>query len=719
MLYLLKGSRVREYHQQNVAILGAPEGEVIEVAYNRRWVQPGLALEPGTGCAIVFADSPYEYFVPVRFAVLQRAEETDSRVTVTCRLGTFVRPGAFEPLNDRWRSPDRPVRPGDYFLFEDVNPGLLGPQSLAEADEGWRAAVDALRGNGFFERTSVARLHAVIDDGGRELDENHPVAVGAVVTAKLEVRSPFLTDEQLGLLLDVEPRGGVELLDDPVVPANGTVDLSLRVAASGPLSVGLAFSHEPLLSSRPRFDLNAVSRERPSAAPAERSPGGEVRGLRSLTARLRRDADIADAIWVGLYQDIFLDWAPDDPVLLAGYARHAYAVEDYDECYRALARIEQRLPDDDYLFLLASLRTGRGDSLPELIERIDLKEEERFEQFLAALDGIPQGPLHELLELLPNRLLGEDKTVRFLDRAWKQVTDIDLACHIAEDTAYADPERGATLLLDRWPDPEAMPARALELVVDWEARASRLGPYLETAVARAMAANRWDDLDVLTDKVRRRLDPVQKTGTLARIGRHLLSSDDPARARQGFGLVCEAAHGAATMGLLDTAADHATVAVAYARLTGDDELQLAATELKEAVDTAIHDSAEFRTWQQMRDESDIAQLAGRFRGRALHLVGGKARDWADTLRDGLGLAELRWHETEKAKSANVDWANGLQPERDVVVVIADQVGHDTTTALKQRCTAREVPYLYGSSRLRDVVAALKTVQDGDARSIGL
>mgnify|MGYP001160342097 FL=1 len=711
MLYLLKGSRVREYHQQNVAILGAPEGEVIEVAYNRRWVQEGISLEPGTDCAIVFGDSPYEYFVPIRFAALLRAEETDSRVTVVCKLGPFVRRGALEPLNERWNRPDRPLRPGDVFLFEDRNPGLVSPRGLAETEDAWRAAVDALRHNDFYERTSVARLHSVIGEGGRPVDDGQPVPVGSVVKATLEVRSPHLADEQLELLLDVDPRGAVELLDDPVVPANGMAELSMRVTASGPLSVGLAFSHEPLLSSRPRFDLVAESRERAPTVPAERHGVGDVSGVRSLTARLRRDADIDDATWVGLYQDIFLEWAPDDPVLLASYARHAYAVGEYDECYRALERIPQRVPDDDYLFLLASLRTGRTTDLAELIQRIDLKEEERFEQFLAAVDGIAQDPLHELLNLLPNKLLGEGKTIRFLDRAWKQVTDIELACRIAEDTAYADPERGAALLLDRWPDPAAMPAKALALVIDWEARTSRLGPYVETAVARAMAANRWDELKLLTDKVRRLVEPRRRPQVLAQIGEHLLSSGDPARAREGFGLVCEAAHSAATRGQLDIAADHAEVAVGHAQTSGDDELVAAALQLKEAVETAIQASETFQAWQRMREESAIERLAPRFRGKALHLVGGKRRDWADLLRDGLGLVELRWHETEKAKSTNVDWASGLEPERDVVVVITDQIGHDTTTALKQRCDAREVPYLHGSSRLRDVLEALERIGD--------
>jgi hypothetical protein len=162
-------------------------------------------------------------------------------------------------------------------------------------------------------------------------------------------------------------------------------------------------------------------------------------------------------------------------------------------------RFRNGVPDDDHLFLLATLRTRRDGSLADLLERIDLKEEGRFEQFLAALDGIPQAALHELLRLLPNRLLGEDKTIRFLERAWTQVVDVDLACHIAEDTAYADPERGASLLLDRWPEHPVMPGRALVLVLDCEARPARLGPYVEEAVAPAMVAHRWEDLAALTD----------------------------------------------------------------------------------------------------------------------------------------------------------------------------------------------------------------------------
>ncbi|MFZ6005773.1 MAG: hypothetical protein ACOYXM_17755 [Actinomycetota bacterium] len=709
MLYLLKGSRVREYHQQNVAILSAPEGEHVEIAYNHRWVQDGLRPQPDDGCVLVFADSPYEHFVPVRFAALTSVEETDSRLNLTCRLGPFIRVGAHGALSERWTAPELDVRPGrKVFVFEDENPGLLAPRSMDEADEGWRAAVDALSTNGFFERTTIARILDVTDETGLQVDHNHPVPLGSTVRARVELRSPSLGSETVEAILDADPRDSVVLVGPTHLPANGVDTIELTVSTPGVLSVGIALRPDPLLSSRPSFTILATDTEQAtSSPPIVRGGHVDAAAIRALVARLRRDTDIDDSTWLGLYQDVFLGWAPDDPVLLAAYARHAYATNAYDICHDALAAIDQRFPDDDYLFLLASLRSRRTHDLSSLIQRIDLKEEDRFEQFLDALEGVTQPTLQELLHLLPNQLLGEDKTIRFLDRAWKLVEDVNVACKIAEDTAYADPERGSSLLLDRWPDAERMPPRALELVLDWEARRSRLTPYIEVAIKRTAAAQEWEALLSLTDKARRILKPTDRMRLLAWAGQQLMLAG-PGRSDQGFALVCEATHEAAQLAELDLAAEYASAAAAHARLHPSADRLQAAASLKEAVDAAIADSAQFQRWQQLQEENEIARLAPSYRGKVLHVVGGKAREWHDQLRENLELSDLRWHESSKDKSANIDWADGMQSERDVVLVITDQIGHDTTTPLRLKCAAKRVPYLHASSRLRDVLAALSS-----------
>ena len=144
VLFFLKGSRVREYQKENLAILAAPEGELVDISYSRRWVTPGVRVPVGEGGVIVFADSPYEHFVPVRFAVVRDVEDTDERIRITVRLGPFVccdDPGA---LDARWPNRPAPDRPGLRFLVEDDNPGLFTPSGPADIDAAWRTAVDGL-----------------------------------------------------------------------------------------------------------------------------------------------------------------------------------------------------------------------------------------------------------------------------------------------------------------------------------------------------------------------------------------------------------------------------------------------------------------------------------------------------------------------------------------------------------------------------------------------
>ena len=37
LLYLIKSNRVHEYHQQNLAIMAAREGERFEITYHSQW----------------------------------------------------------------------------------------------------------------------------------------------------------------------------------------------------------------------------------------------------------------------------------------------------------------------------------------------------------------------------------------------------------------------------------------------------------------------------------------------------------------------------------------------------------------------------------------------------------------------------------------------------------------------------------------------------------
>src|SRR5690606_24507581 len=69
-LYLFKAARRPLYRKENLQLLAAERGSVVDVWYNRAWVAPELwgegAIRPGTPVVFVFADRPYTRFVPVR-----------------------------------------------------------------------------------------------------------------------------------------------------------------------------------------------------------------------------------------------------------------------------------------------------------------------------------------------------------------------------------------------------------------------------------------------------------------------------------------------------------------------------------------------------------------------------------------------------------------------------------------------------------------------------
>ncbi len=139
VLYLLKASRIAEYHQQNVAILGADEGERFVIRYGHRWVQPGLQVAVGDGTVIVFSDTPYRDFVPVRFAKVVRFESLPEHVEIEVSLGPWVHADDRSVLSRRWGARTDADRPGKRFLISDANPGLRSPASRDELDAGWRA----------------------------------------------------------------------------------------------------------------------------------------------------------------------------------------------------------------------------------------------------------------------------------------------------------------------------------------------------------------------------------------------------------------------------------------------------------------------------------------------------------------------------------------------------------------------------------------------------
>ena len=703
MLYLLKGSRVIEYRRENLAILEAPEGRQVSISYSRRWVADGLRLAAGTAGVIVFSDSPYESFVPVRFCQVLDVAESDARVVLTVRLGPYVRPGAAGLLTDRWAVWDGPERPGLRFLVEDDNPGLGQPSSVEEYDEAWRVAVDGLRSLGYFERSSIARIVRVADTAGVTLDPAEPVEAGTELDVHLEVRTPLHAIAAVEPVLDVEPRGAAELVEGAPIAATGEGSVRVRLLAAGPVRLRVGFKPEPLESSRPAMTVTVVESTavggRVVASPRSAAPIDPE----ALLHHLRRDAHLSASAWLHLHEDVLLRGDPDNPDLLGDYAEHASAAGEHAKACGALESIAERTPEQNSLLLLSALRSGRDVDFAPLLRESDFSSDRVFPAVVAAIAASPPATVHELLRLLMEDVLSDDKLITIAEQVRASVTSVDVLCDLAERIAYLDPDAGVRLLLDRWSEPATMPARPLELVVDWEPRSARTAAYQRERLGRVAEAGDLDELSSLAADITVASGRSEQAELLALAGRYLLDGDDAHR-DHGYALLVESTERAAEAGAFGLALDNVEILTFTA--WGDPQRRAEVDELKKRVDAAVDTSDDLRRWEQYQTEGAYQRLRPRFKGHTLHLCGGRRQDWADELCAGLDLAELRWHETEKHGSKQTGWVKHLG-ERDVVVVVTSNIGHAVSSPVKAQCKKQRVPFYFGSRRLRETLSALE------------
>ncbi|MCC5953340.1 MAG: hypothetical protein JJU45_14695 [Acidimicrobiia bacterium] len=707
MLYLLKASRIAEYRRENVDILSASEGDRFSVSYGRRWMQDGLTVGPDTGGVIVFADSPYTTFVPVRFCVIDDVDDVDTKVTITGRLGPFVDAAGARCLTDRWAGRQDDERPGRRFLFEDDNPGLHQPTAPAAHEEAWRTVVDALGENPYFASTTAVQVRRVVDAGDVPLDPAEPLEVGAVVTVELELRTPAHEIETVEPVLDTTPRGSAELVAPPALPANGTATVDVRLLAPGELRTRLALKPEPLMSSRPTLGWTVAATASVAAAPhGTEPPAGAARvDMGALLHHLRREAAIDHLGWIRLHEDVLLPADPDSVELLSDYAEQAAAADEHAKAHDALVRLADRTPEQNTQLLVSGLRSRRDIPFGELFGASDFSSDRCFPDVVDAVAGAEPATVHHVLQLLLEDQLSDDKLLTLATATWGAVTSVEVMHDVLDTIAYQDPDAGLRLLTARWPDPAVIPDRLLDLILDWGVPDRRVTAYHREALRRAAERGDWDTLANAARQVSKHTAQSDVAGLLAFAGRYLLSS--AAHRDEGATLLVDSTYRAVHLGEFDLALDTVPTLEVLARTTT--AVDAAAVEqLASALDEAVDSSEELRRWEEFKAAGDYDRLRPHFRGKVLHFCGGAAQPWAPDLRDGLGLADLRWHETDKHGSNHADWSKNLT-DRDIVILVTTNIGHAISGTVKQNCDRQGVPCYHGSRFLRQTLKVLQRV----------
>ena len=711
MLYLLKGSRVQEYHHQNVAIVGAPEGERIEIVYSERWITPGTEIIEGSECTIVFADSPYTTYVPIRFGVIESVVVEDSHTTLGVKLTALVRAGGHEKLQELWSRFDSKDenRPGRRFVLEDVNPGLIGPQGIDELENAWRTSVDALAG-GYFARSSFATVRRRFDHRGLEIERNQAVQVRTPVEIELELRTPTEGIDPIRIYVESLPEGAVEVADLGELPRNGTVRVPITPLVSGQIQVRFRLLPEPLKSSRPEISLSVLPADQAEPAPAPVSIPVGVAGvspheIRRLERYLQNFATMTDEQWLQLYDDYFLTWAPNDPRLLSGYSERAFIAGRFSDSVKALQKIETRRPEEESRLFVAALKGGIPIDLIPLVRRIDFEDDIQFEQLLEALTSVDDATLDTLVRELSRDVLGDEKLLRLVRATFKRLRSSPFLNKLADKISWLDSETFADLAMERW-SPQQIPDEILEPLLEWQARRSRLFPYFAEAVNRALETHGWERLRDLSSAAHDLFTSTDQIRALLLAADGMLESNDPAISAAGFDVLCGVVSRLIANGEFDLAIRYAMMIRGQATVRGEATFVEAADALHEQAKDALEQSKDLQDWLRRQDDQLRNELRKRMNGWTLHFVGGQEEPWAQELKDELGLAAVMWHESEKKKSPNSDWANSLDSERAVVVIIFQYIGHALSGQIKQKCSNRGVGHFESNCLKRDVLREL-------------
>ncbi|HTN99392.1 MAG TPA: hypothetical protein VL068_01855, partial [Microthrixaceae bacterium] len=641
------------------------------------------------GATIVFADSPYEHFAPIRFAIIEQVDEGQGRLTLRGRLGPFICTDDRSALDVRWSQRSDDERPGRHrFLVTDDNVGLKSPDSPQAADEAWRAAVDSLTTNPFFDTTTIIRV-AGIEVGGRQVDSAGGLSVGDRAEVDLELRSPQSHDEPLTPILLSEPEGSMALTGNTQLPVNGMAKLAVDVVEPGPATVSLVLRDRTLSSTQVRFDVDvraggdrlATTGRVASAAVGDKMNAGSTAGgpidVVRLARFLQRNADMSDEHWLQLLDDQLLSVAPTSAVLLAATAGHAAAIGRDDRVVTSLTAIDVPTPKQQVALLMAVVRLGRNDLVADLLATTDLSESDHFEHFLAALDTAPESTLNLVInQELERRYLGDHLRTRLIQAAWPRMNSVDLLCKAAEDVAYVDPDEGANLLLSRWPTPAQMPEKAIDLLLDWSARRDRLGPYVRARLARAAES---DDNSALESAIASigSVSSDDQPALRLEAGLRMARAEHVLAARTGLNLAVEGFQGALRHGDIDRALAALPELSAVGARLGPDE-RMTVEGLVTLAEQAVVESVELTRWERMRSSTRSEEMRDRTNGLRVIAVGGKPLVWMEELADQLGLSNHRWIETDKDKSARHDWADDLS-ERDIVLAVLPEIGHDSTS----------------------------------------
>ena len=455
-LLVLKGSRVREYLQQNQRLLAAPRGQVVRTAFNLTWVSSQIdlsLLEPGLQTLIMFSDHPYGVLCPIRYGSLVAVRRSDEYLDLEVRVEEFVAPWTIAWGGVSGSGRENTIKPevfgdGGQKVFVQVAPEDtdLPEKGVADEDlEAWRRIVDYLteseeereyfRAARFFRPLSLRWIGEEESEQGEDLLVGSGAAFipGARYRLDLYSYNPHLPEREANSSLLRLGGGGAFAfgtgsgLEPPHLVQNGRVHLEFVPIRQGVHALELSVVPKAEVSSFVRLDglevagdasdplattLKSWGRLKPVPDPSvvdleevrSRRQGAETLGM-SQTSAKRREVSVAalpggEALrlddWLAEHADMS---EHDRLTLFESFLNSWCDADDVAERYAAIA-----------------FREEQWDKVTEALNgREGLSEHAQYLRFLALCEQGKLGNLADIAETLTWASEYEDFFDRFLD----------------------------------------------------------------------------------------------------------------------------------------------------------------------------------------------------------------------------------------------------------------------------------------------------------------
>lgn len=563
-IYVCKAARRPRYRHENLHLLAAERGRVVEAAYNPMWVAPELleddaAIPRGAPVVFLFTDRPYTRLVPVRQGEVLDVE----RAELMLRLRVLLRGWIGAPGGDV-AAFTRAVReasggevPGEKFVFRKRDDVEFERFFDDREDEGWRRAVDAVldmsraaegdpyRGSVFFRPLGLRAgdaLHA---------SRRVPLEPGTPAALALRFHNPHLTaDDAARLTLRVLASDDAHADAPERFPLDGDLDIPFEATGPRPeltVEIGPAPVEHTAVTERfavrvsapgagaasdrargseeaaPSADAEALDRAvdptatrgsagtppgaaaapgavAASGAAAEAAARDELLRLHDVVFRNAR-FEPGDALDV---LDAFDRLLPDEPRLAERRALLLAERGEDDEAYRILQALDpDRLGDDArFVLLRAAIRRERAAAVVQRVVSLDLVADGRFPRLLDTLEAVAPAALGRLLPDLIDHL-APDQLRELADRLAPRIESGDAAARLALALYLATDDAAHAYA---WLDDRRRTLRLADPAVT------------DALLDLAAAGGRTDAADELGDDVARRI-------------RNLIEHGEPAEAR--------------------------------------------------------------------------------------------------------------------------------------------------------------------------------------------